>query len=196
MTTVLFTAATLTGLTDGTVDRTYRRWTVVRPNVGSRVTTRIGMVDVVAIRAVDEESLTDADAVSAGFASLAALVRWTRSKGEGTLYRVDLALAGPDPRIALRADDQLDAATLADLDRRLDRMDAAADEPWTRRTLAQIEEHPEVVARDLAATWGQGIDVFKPRVRRLKTLGLTESLPVGYRLSPRGRRYLAHHRGR
>jgi hypothetical protein len=28
---------------------------------------------------------------------------------------------------------------------------------------------------------------FKRRVRRLKELGLTESLEVGYRLSPRGR---------
>jgi hypothetical protein len=28
---------------------------------------------------------------------------------------------------------------------------------------------------------------FKADVRRLKDLGLTESLPVGYRLSPRGR---------
>jgi hypothetical protein len=27
---------------------------------------------------------------------------------------------------------------------------------------------------------------FKRRVRRLKELGLTESLPVGYRVSPRG----------
>lgn len=189
---MLFTAATLRGLTDGTVDRAYRRWTVVRPKVGSRVTTRIGMVDITAITAVDEESLTEADATAAGFRSLAALVRWTRSKGEGTLYRVDLAPAGPDPRIALRADDDLDAAALADLDRRLDRMDAAADGPWTRRTLVQIEDRPEVVARDLAAVWGQEIDVFKPRVRRLKTLGLTESLTVGYRLSPRGRRYLAH----
>ena len=27
---------------------------------------------------------------------------------------------------------------------------------------------------------------FKRDVRRLKELGLTESLPVGYRLSPRG----------
>ncbi|MFC5749000.1 hypothetical protein [Actinomadura rugatobispora] len=29
-------------------------------------------------------------------------------------------------------------------------------------------------------------------VRRLKELGLTESLPTGYRLSPRGRAVLAH----
>ena len=33
--------------------------------------------------------------------------------------------------------------------------------------------------------------VFKRRVRRLKELGLTESLEVGYRLSPRGEVLLA-----
>jgi len=33
-------------------------------------------------------------------------------------------------------------------------------------------------------------DPFKIRVRRLKELGLTESLEVGYRVSPRGRAYL------
>ncbi len=32
---------------------------------------------------------------------------------------------------------------------------------------------------------------FKANVRKLKALGLTESLPVGYRLSPRGKRVLA-----
>jgi hypothetical protein len=31
---------------------------------------------------------------------------------------------------------------------------------------------------------------FKLDVRKLKRLGLTESLEVGYRLSPRGRAYL------
>ena len=31
---------------------------------------------------------------------------------------------------------------------------------------------------------------FKSNVRRLKALGLTESLEVGYRLSPRGQAWL------
>ncbi len=31
---------------------------------------------------------------------------------------------------------------------------------------------------------------FKTNVRKLKALGLTESLEVGYRLSPRGRAFL------
>ena len=43
----------------------------------------------------------------------------------------------------------------------------------------------------LADEAGQERFSFKTRVRRLKALGLTESLPVGYRLSPRGRAFLA-----
>lgn len=37
---------------------------------------------------------------------------------------------------------------------------------------------------------GQERTPFKRRVRRLKELGLTESLRVGYRLSPRALAYL------
>jgi hypothetical protein len=53
-----------------------------------------------------------------------------------------------------------------------------------------IAAQPGVVARELAAGVGLPRDDFKVRVRRLKELGLTESLEVGYRLSPRGRAYL------
>jgi hypothetical protein len=34
--------------------------------------------------------------------------------------------------------------------------------------------------------------VFKLNIRKLKESGLTESLEVGYRLAPRGKRLLAH----
>ena len=53
-----------------------------------------------------------------------------------------------------------------------------------------IAERPETLAEDLAASRGEKKPQFKRRVRRLKELGLTESLEVGYRLSPRGRAYL------
>ena len=46
-------------------------------------------------------------------------------------------------------------------------------------------------AADLAAQAGQSRDRFKTLVRRLKALGLTESLGTGYRLSPRGQVVLA-----
>ena len=41
-----------------------------------------------------------------------------------------------------------------------------------------------------AAGFGRETLPFKTDVRKLKNLGLTDSLEVGYRLSPRGRAYL------
>ena len=102
-----------------------------------------------------------------------------------------IALAGPDPRIELRRTDNLDAADIATLNAKLDRMDRAADQAWTRSTLRQISRLPGVVSTELAAEVGEERRAYKLRVRRLKALGLTESLERGYRLSPRGQAYLA-----
>jgi hypothetical protein len=188
---MLFTGATLRGLTEGYVSCTYRRWTVVRPKVGSRFTTSVGVVEVTSIEPASEEALTEQDASAAGFDSIKDLLRWTTSRGAGELYRIGIVLAGPDPRIALRATDQLSDPELATLSRKLDRMDRAADEPWTRETLGQIQRRPGVVSTELAAEAGRERPLYKLRVRRLKALGLTESLQYGYRLSPRGAAYLA-----
>lgn len=187
---MLFNAATVAGLDEGRVRCTFRRWTVVRPQVGSTFTTRAGRVTVTSIDWVDEAELTEDDARDAGFDDLAQLVRWTSRKGEGDLYRIGIALAGPDPRIALRAAAELSDEDVAALDTKLARMDRAADAPWTIQTLTQIREHPGVVSTELAAEAGQPRQYYKIRVRRLKALGLTESLEVGYRVSARGAAYL------
>ena len=187
---MLFTAATLRGLTEGRVICTYRRWEVVRPKVGSRFTTAAGVVEVTSITAADEQQLTEQDAADAGFDSVTALVKWTGAKGRGDLYRVGIVLAGPDPRVALRDSDQLAAADVSALSARLKRMDRAAEQPWTHSTLRQIQRQPGVVSTELAADAGQERRAYKLRVRRLKALGLTESLERGYRLSPRGQAYL------
>ncbi len=188
---MLFSAATLRGLTEGRVKCTYRRWEVVRPKVGSRFTTSAGIVEVTSITAVDDEQLTAQDAADAGFDSVAALVKWTSGKGRGDLYRIGIVLAGPDPRVALRRSVELAPTDVSALSARLDRMDRAAEQPWTRSTLRQIQRLPGVVSTDLAAEAGQERRAYKLRVRRLKALGLTESLERGYRLSPRGHAYLA-----
>jgi hypothetical protein len=187
---VLFTAATLRGLTEGRVNCTYRRWEVVRPKVGSRFTTAAGVVEVTSITAADEKQLTEEEAADAGFDSVAALVKWTSAKGQGDLYRVGIILAGPDPRVALRGSAQLAAADVLALSARLERMDRAAEQPWTHSTLRQIQRQPGVVSTELAAEAGKERRRYKLRVRRLKALGLTESLERGYRLSPRGQAYL------
>jgi hypothetical protein len=188
---MLFTAATLRGLAEGRVSCTYRRWEVVRPKVGSRFTTSVGVVEVTSIAPADEQQLTERDAAEAGFDSAAALIKWCRTKGNGDLYRIGIILAGPDPRIELRRTDDLEASDVAALSAKLDRMDRAAHQSWTRNTLRQIERLPGVVSTELAAEVGQERGAYKIRVRRLKALGLTESLERGYRLSPRGQAYLA-----
>jgi hypothetical protein len=187
---MLFTAATLRGLTEGRVSCTYRRWDVVRPKVGSRFTTSAGVVEVTSIARADEQRLTDRDAAEAGFDSVADLIKWCRAKGSGDLYRIGITFAGPDPRIELRRTDKLGPPDVTALNTKLDRMDRAADQPWTRKTLRQIQRLPGVVSTELAAEVGQERQAYKLRVRRLKALGLTESLERGYRLSPRGEAYL------
>ena len=189
---MLFDAQTLRGLTEGRVQTTFRRWTTVRAKPGSRFTTPAGVVEVTTIELVEPDALTEADAYAAGFDSRAALLTWTDRKGSGDLFRIGIRLAGPDPRVALRAADRLTPEEVTALTAALDRMDRAADSPWTRSTLRQIRRHPGVVSTELAAAAGQERAYFKLRVRRLKALGLTESLEVGYRLSPRGAAYLGH----
>jgi ribosomal protein S19E (S16A) len=56
--------------------------------------------------------------------------------------------------------------------------------------LRAIEGRPGVLAARLAKSLGMETSLFKPRVRQLKQLGLTESLEIGYRLSPRGQAFL------
>ena len=56
--------------------------------------------------------------------------------------------------------------------------------------LRLIAERPATRAPDLTASLGRETLAFKADVRKLKALGLTESLAVGYRLSPRGRALL------
>ncbi|SME90720.1 hypothetical protein L603_000200002200 [Cellulosimicrobium cellulans J34] len=191
---MLLDARTLRGLQDGTVTLAFRRWTTPRVRVGTRQRTRVGVVEVTSVERVatgpdGSALLSDDDARRAGATSPAAVLARGAAR-EGDLYRVGIRLAGPDPRVALREDADLDATAVEQIRAALARKDRAAAEPWTRQYLELIAAHEGVVARELAAGLGMARDDFKVRVRRLKELGLTESLDVGYRLSPRGRAYL------
>lgn len=62
-------------------------------------------------------------------------------------------------------------------------------------TLQSIADRPATRAAELAAETGRPKAKFKTDVRKLKELGLTESLDIGYRLSPRGRAFLAKRAG-
>ena len=82
--------------------------------------------------------------------------------------------------------DELSDDDIAALRTRLDRLDRAGAQPWTRKTLQLIQTNPGVVSTALALHTGQERPDFKINVRKLKEMGLTESLQIGYQLSPRG----------
>lgn len=168
----------------GEVDLQFRRWTRPTLKRGGRLRTRIGELAVDAVDRVPLSSITPQDARRAGYGTAAELKRFLRKRPDGDVYRVALHLAGPDPRVALRNQADLTDADRAEIDAALDRL------PWARSYLRTIADQSAVRAPDLAQQHGMETQPFKQRVRRLKELGLTESLEVGYRLSPRGRAHL------
>ncbi|EPH45365.1 hypothetical protein ABT390_03915 [Streptomyces aurantiacus] len=194
---MLFTQEVLERIAAGDVDLAFRRWRrpAVRP--GTTLRTAVGVLAVEAVDAVDEDDVSDQDARRAGYADRALLLADQRPGADRTLYRVTLRPAGDDPRVRLRQDTDLTAAELDDIAAALARMDARSSHgPWTTATLELIAAHPAVRAADLAARAGRERLPFKADVRKLKERGLTESLDVGYRLSPRGRLVLDHVRRR
>lgn len=180
--------AQLAAIRAGTVDLAFRRWARPRVVVGTTMRTAVGLLEVTSVAPAGR--LTAADARRAGAPSLAALTAALAARPEEPVWRIGLRYAGPDPREALRTTIP-DAAGIAEIDARLDRLDRASSYgAWTRPTLDLIDQLPTVRAPDLAARVGRETADFKKDVRKLKELGLTESLDIGYRLSPRGEAYV------
>ncbi|GGR66068.1 hypothetical protein J2S40_002827 [Nocardioides luteus] len=185
---MLFSNADLERIRTGEVDLAFRRWRRPMHVAGGRQRTRVGVVEFVSVTPVSTEALTEDDARRAG-TTLERLLAFLARK-DGEVYRVEMRYAGEDERVALRTkrpgktETAALLAKLADMDRRSRRG------PWTREHLELIEARPGELAETIAASIGREKKPFKADVRRLKELGLTESLPVGYRLSPRGRAVL------
>jgi hypothetical protein len=187
---MLFRPVTLGAIADGAVTLAFRRWDVPRVRPGGRQRTAVGVIAFDAVEAVDRDDLGEADATAAGFASRDELLAFVDRRTSGTIYRIRLRLVGPDPRIALR-ESLPNADELPELAHRLDRLDRSSRHgPWTHAVLRTIRDQPGVRAADLATGFGRERAAFKLDVRKLKELGLTESLSPGYRLSPRGRSLL------
>jgi hypothetical protein len=188
---VLFRRRSLDGIRAGEITLAFRRWDRPRAKAGGRQRTVIGELAIDSVEPVARRSITAADARRAGHASLKELLGELDARGDAQIWRIELHWAGEDPRKALRERAKLSAADLRELRTRLDRLDRASKHgPWTRATLELIAEHPEVRAVELAEMVGREKPPFKLDVRKLKELGLTESLVRGYRLSPRGRALL------
>jgi hypothetical protein len=156
--------------------------------------TNAGRIEIDSIRRVNPDLIADTDPDLALADRQNARDVRRRLRGDDTLptFLIRFHLVeGPDPREELAAQSSLSASDLADLRARLERFDELSHHgPWTTETLRLIESSPATRAADLAASVGRETAPFKLDVRKLKNLGLTYSLEVGYRLTPRGAAYL------
>lgn len=190
---MLFRRRSLDGIRAGEITLAFRRWDRPRARAGGRQRTIVGELAIDSVEPVARRSITAADARRAGHSSLKELLGELDARGDAQIWRIELHWAGEDPRRELRERAELSSGEAEQLRARLRRLDDASRHgAWTRRTLDLIAANPEVRAEDLAASVGREKLPFKRDVRKLKELGLTESLLVGYRLSPRGRALLEH----
>ena len=185
---MLFRRDVLDGIRTGEITLAFRRWRKVSVRTHTLLRTAAGIVRVTGIDVIAPDAISEADARAAGYASRAALLASLAGR-DGALYRIGLRLEGSDPRIELRSKAP-SRTEMQDVLQRLERMDAVRDTPWTRPVLTLIADNPGTRAADLADRLGRETRPFKADIRKLKELGLTESLDVGYRLSPRGKAVL------
>ena len=186
------------GIHSGAIVLAFRRWKRSQVVPGGRYRTGIDMVEVESVDVVEPSSVDAAQAHEAGYAGVGELLADLRGDPGLPLYRIRMRrIDGPDPRDELAHAVSLTEADVAAITARLARMDRSSRRgPWTGRVLALIADRPGVVSTVLAEAMGWERQDFKLHVRRLKELGLTLSLDVGYRLSPRGEAYLSHLRAR
>ncbi len=133
-------------------------------------------MSIIKVEQIDRSKVTAKDIKNAGLTSREELCEIDR---EGDFYKITVAYAGEDPRVALR--ENVDKKELKIVCEKLQNMG-----DWTTQYLQMIHDQPNIHAQILADSVGLEKLKFKAKVRRLKTLGLTESLRPGYKLSPRG----------
>jgi hypothetical protein len=196
---LLIPIKTLERIRLGEVDLAFRRWQKPTVKTGGRLRNSLGELAIVNVEIVDPATISDSDAVRAGFDSAETLTaelfrerkpsaraRTAKPNEHSQVYRVEIRYVGEDNRIALRAAElsDEDLAALAAKVRLMETRSSRGD--WATRALTLIERWPCRRAPELAELENLETVVFKTSVRRLKELGLTESMRVGYQLSPLG----------
>ncbi len=170
----------------GNISLIFRRWKRPGVKAGGTQMTQRGVLGIDSVKTVTEKQITEKDAKAAGFKSKKELLADLYDRDED-IYRIGVHWVGEDPRKALRADDKLSKKELDEIISRLKKLDQNSQRGnWTQLYLQMIHDRPNTHAQVLAESIGLTIPTFKPWVRKLKALGLTESLRPGYRLSPRG----------
>ena len=176
----------------GEIRCTVRIWQRPHVKVGGRYALGAGALVVDKIYETRLDDITPALARRCGFASLADLLKTAKHGAGERVFVIDFHYDGKASARPKPETDVFSAEELAELVQRLEAMDRRSQiGAWTLATLRAIEARPGVLAAKLARSLGRPRDEFKRDVRKLKNLGLTFSLEIGYRLTPKGEALLA-----
>lgn len=174
----------------GEITILFRRWARPAAKAGGSQMTQGGVIGIDSVDVVTEDEITELDAREAGYGTKENLLDKLGYRDD-PIYRLRVFFAGEDPRIALRENDDLSDSELNEIITKLEKLDKNSKRgDWTQQYLQVIQDMPNTHSSLLADYLGLSIPEFKPWVRKLKALGLTESLHPGYRLSPRGEKVL------
>ncbi len=188
---MLFKTIHLDGIKAGTVTLAFRKWQKPTVKTGSLLHTYIGLVKINSIETVDEASITDNDAMKAGFSDKQQLLRSFPANSAGDIYKISVSYHSEDPRIELREQTVVTSEKIADLKQKLQRLDKHSSHgDWTRKVLLAIRDNPHLHAVGIAKLTGFEKEWLKINIRKLKNLGLTISHIVGYEISPLGKALL------
>lgn len=199
---MLLTRPVFEGIARGEISLVFRRWKKPTVKPGGRLRNSMGELAIDAVDVVDPATISDSEAKAAGFLSADDLradlfkdrkvsARGAKPDEQSEIYRVTVRYVGEDARSALRSNTDISTDDFSKIQNRLTKADqSSAFGPWTIRVLERIEAWPGRRAPELAELEGRETLSFKTDVRKLKELGLTESLAIGYRLSPRGEAFL------
>jgi hypothetical protein len=189
---VQFTKPFKQKISQGAVTTSFRTWRRPQARVGGQYNIPpFGSIEVTSVARVSARSISRAQARKAGFDDVDSMLGYLKARPADELYRVDFRYLGASAvKVPDRARRKL--SDLEALEERLQKTDARSSRgPWAFATLQLIATRPGVRAPDLAESLGFETAPFKANVRKLKALGLTESLEVGYRLSPLGKQLVS-----
>jgi hypothetical protein len=175
------------GIRSGEIRCTVRIWQRPHVKIGGRYALGHGAIVVDKIYETTLDDITAALARRCGFESLVDLLKVAKHGAGERVFVIDFHYDGKPGARGQPSTETVSADELAALVQRLEAMDRRSRiGPWTLATLRAIAARPGVLAARLATSLGRPRDEFKRDVRKLKALGLTFSLEIGYRLTPKG----------
>lgn len=178
------------GIRRGEITCTIRIWHRPRVRVGGVYPLGAGSIHVDRIQEMEFDALTPVLARRSGFSSVVELLKVAKHGAGERIFLIDFHYVDAPAKRRTRTE-AVAADGLDEIIARLDAMDKRAATPWTRQTLREIDTSPGLRSTELALNLGRERFDLKRDIRKLKALGLTLSLDVGYRLSARGAQVLA-----